>query len=756
MHNLFDYFPYGSQYYRAPSPPQSDWDRDMEQMATLGFNTIKFWAQWRWNHPAEDQFYWDDLDGLMETAQKHGLKVMLNTIVDVAPAWIYTKYPDASMMTRDGRRIGPQSQPHRQIGGLGICLNHEEVMSHLFRFLEACFERYSEHPALEVWNFGSEPELTQSMAEMRQYAGDASQMGEMLCYCDHCARAFRGWLKEKYGSIDKLNVAWNRNYRAFDEAELPKTRNTFNDLIDWRMFFVHTLGENVRRRFEICEKVDQGRHPTMCHHVFIQGFPITSTANDPWNVGQYGDLHGFTQMDDPMMCDILRSCARDKPVMSAEMLMLAGYTLDLHREITEDDVKRHVFTGIAAGIKGYVFWQYRPELLGREAPAWGLTTLDGQDTPWLQAFARVGEVAQVNGDFLLRANPRKAEVAVLYNPENQVFAWASTGSEFNATDSLLGAHRALYERNYIVDFIHAKEFDEGVLDQYRVLVLTMPYLLNARVAERIREWVRAGGVLIAEAYCGGWNLEEGRHNTVVPGYGLDEVFGARQENAVPATDHEFVLHHGVSRAGEVSESRQGITRGASGGYVAATRYDPSGGLGMADVYLWEDLPGLPSRTHVSGSVVREILVADGADVIAGYTDGKPAITRNKYGEGTAYLIGSFMSLPYWRGVNPTNGALIAALVEDAHEVARPRVVGDRKVRVDVVTDDEGDSMVFIRNLEAEVVEAAVNVPDCWLGRLHEQFGGDAIQCGPLGAGSAFTVRLNPGEVKVFRAEVPEM
>jgi hypothetical protein len=134
-----DYFPYGSQYYRAPSPGPDDWERDLERMKELGFNSIKYWAQWRWNHPAEDEFYWDDLDRLMDLADKHGLRVMLNTIVDVAPAWIYTKYPDASMLTLSGRRIGPQTQPHRQIGGLGVCLNHREVMDHMFRFLEACW-----------------------------------------------------------------------------------------------------------------------------------------------------------------------------------------------------------------------------------------------------------------------------------------------------------------------------------------------------------------------------------------------------------------------------------------------------------------------------------------------------------------------------------------------------------------------------------------------------------------------------------------
>ena len=146
-----DSFLYGSQYYRAPSPRKEDWDRDLAQMAKLGFNAVKFWAQWRWNNPAEDEYDFSDLDLLMDLSQEHGLRVMLNTIVDVAPAWIYRKYPDASMLTLGGQRVGPQTQPHRQIGGLGVCLNHAEVMRHLGDFVRATVERYTHHAA---WTSG--------------------------------------------------------------------------------------------------------------------------------------------------------------------------------------------------------------------------------------------------------------------------------------------------------------------------------------------------------------------------------------------------------------------------------------------------------------------------------------------------------------------------------------------------------------------------------------------------------------------------
>jgi beta-galactosidase len=78
----------------------------------------------------------------MDLSAKYKLRVMLNTIFDVAPAWIYEKYPDASMITLGGKVIGPQTQPHRQIGGLGYCFNNDKVTAHQFEFLAAAVKEF--------------------------------------------------------------------------------------------------------------------------------------------------------------------------------------------------------------------------------------------------------------------------------------------------------------------------------------------------------------------------------------------------------------------------------------------------------------------------------------------------------------------------------------------------------------------------------------------------------------------------------------
>ena len=702
-HTLFkDYFPFGSQYYRAPSPDAREWEKDLKHMAGLGFNMVKFWVQWRWNHPLEDRYYFEDIDRLMDIAADNQLRVMLNTIFDVAPAWIYTKYPGASMVTLGGKNIGPQTQPHRQIGGLGYCLNHPEVTGHQFRFLAETIKRYKQHPALEIWNIGSEPELTSSMAEMRLYADNADKMDDMLCFCPNCLQAFPNWLEKKYKTIEELNLRWNRNYRSFSDIEVPVTRNTFNDMIDWRMFFVDTLGENVRRRFEIAAEHDKGEHLLMCHHVFIQGFPLTSTANDPWNVGQFGDLHGFTQMDDPMMIDILRSCAKDKPVISAEMLMLPGYTLDLPRPVAANDIKRFVFSGVAGNLKGFIFWQFRPEILGREAPAWGLSYLDGSLSPCLKSYAQTGKILTENAGFLLQATPRPAEAAIIYHPENQIFAWIATKNEKSATDSLLGMHRALYERNFNIDFIHPREFDGNILENYKLIITPFPYVLGEKICSRIAEWVRAGGILISESYMGGWQIEEGHHATVIPGYGLHTLFKIRHKEAWPLTEkapHLFSLN--------------------------------------------KDLPYLKKGSELFPYLISERIFNDGAEVLATYQDGEAAVTLAEAGKGKAIYVTSFIGLHYYRKNDPASAGLIAGLAELAG-IIKPLVSQDIKVRVDILAD-ASRQMLIVQNLEEKHCETEITLPEKMTFSLKEQFSKEILN---ISAG-IFKIKLAPREVKVF-------
>ena len=60
----FDDIVYGTQYYRAPTPLQSEWEQDILKMDEFGIDTFQIRVQWRQNERGEDNYYFDDVDKL--------------------------------------------------------------------------------------------------------------------------------------------------------------------------------------------------------------------------------------------------------------------------------------------------------------------------------------------------------------------------------------------------------------------------------------------------------------------------------------------------------------------------------------------------------------------------------------------------------------------------------------------------------------------------------------------------------------------
>ena len=203
--NRLDILPFGAQYYRAPTPLASDWERDLKNFAAHGFNTIKIWACWRSNNPREGVFDFSDIDRLMDLSAANGLKVIINLIFDTAPAWFFKKYPESMMVLPNGDKIYPETTAARQMGGApGPCLHHKKGIEIRQEFVRRIAQRYKDHPALMCWDLWNEPEHTCCIKR--------EQIPENLtCYCDESIKEFKLWLEKKYTDIDGLNFAWNAN-----------------------------------------------------------------------------------------------------------------------------------------------------------------------------------------------------------------------------------------------------------------------------------------------------------------------------------------------------------------------------------------------------------------------------------------------------------------------------------------------------------------------------------------------------------------
>jgi beta-galactosidase len=502
----------GFQYYRAPTPDKSCWAKDLEKIAKDGYNSVKFWIQWRWNEPEEGVYDFSDIDTLMALAEKNHLSVILNLILDVTPVWFSEKYPDSAMITASGKKIASYATQYRQIGGApGPCFHHKKAAEAKQAFVEECAKRYVKHPALLFWDLWNEPELNVGL--LRE-----AKLEDLLCYCPSSQKAFGEWLKKKYGTIGALNAVWGRNYLSFQNVELPRSYGTTMDMVDWRLFFLDTLTEDYKKRVTAVKKYDL-THPVMCHTVTMPLFNSITCASDDFALGEAGDLLGDSAGSNPLSADFIRSAAQGKRVLNSEIHAVYGSALNGFHYPTEQDWIRHVLLPYAHGSSGFYFWQYRPETLGNEAPAWGNVTLEGEETSWNTDAKKVLS-------FLPKKCPERTlpkEVAIVFSRANEIYSWDATLSTELFDSSLQGAYQLLYRNNYRIDFLPSSSYEK--YGDYKALYFPATFLSSPKNVEAILSYAKAGGTVILEALFGSLNENSGRHSTRLPGCGLSEALG---------------------------------------------------------------------------------------------------------------------------------------------------------------------------------------------------------------------------------------
>ena len=179
---------YGSQYFRPPHPAKENWQKDMQNMHTLGFNTVKLWAVWNTIERTEGSFDFSDLDELVRIAGSSGLRVIINIIPEGAPYWLEKGNEDALYTTSTGSTVsftGAENMP--TAGWPGLCMDKPEVQHYVERFIRTLTAHYAENDTVEIFDVWNEPHLEPMFA----------YRGEILCYCEHSKRAFAAWLPRR-------------------------------------------------------------------------------------------------------------------------------------------------------------------------------------------------------------------------------------------------------------------------------------------------------------------------------------------------------------------------------------------------------------------------------------------------------------------------------------------------------------------------------------------------------------------------------
>jgi len=524
-------FVYGSAFYRPPNPPREMRRAMLADIADkYKFNIIRIYPGWDYYNPAPDRFVFDDVDEVMRYCDELGLRVLLGAVLESAPWWLEQAHPESRYVDATGAPRRMQGSANNMTGGWpGLCWDWPPVREAAGRYIRELAKFGSSHKGLYAWDCWNEPHI--EPAWERNIWATPQQV--LYCYCDRTIAAFHGWLKKRYGSLDRLNEAWTRRYPSWESIDPPRAMGTYADWVDWRRFIIERSTAELKYRVENLRAVDKRTilEDHAAHHPPLDG--ITVSGIDAWHLAENVDVWGlsmfprwfsFYVFEGAAKIDITRSCARGKPFWMTELQGGHGNKgLWRSHYMRSRDIRLWNWMAVAGGAKGIIYWTYHAEGTGGEATGFGLVARDGSATERVTEASRNNKLIQQYADIIKDHRPQPG-VAILTDPDNALLTWCANGTEDPSTNSFRGYYRALWNLDHPADFIQPQHLSGA---SYKVVIAPWHLVGKAETCVALRRLVEQGCTLILESAMGLFD-ERFFANPVVPPHGLAEAFGYRE------------------------------------------------------------------------------------------------------------------------------------------------------------------------------------------------------------------------------------
>ena len=282
---------------------------------------------------------------------------------------------------------------------------------------------------------------------------------------------------------------------------------------------------------------------------------------------------------------------------------------------------QRALTAVARGAKMIYWYTYGPDWNKGDTFGGKLEVLD--KIGWVNRLIGQAEDVIYDSEWAV-----PAEVAIV-RPRTAEFLSGNASWENGKW-----VHTALMHANIPVDALDEDLLIELDLKSYKAIVVCGDHI-RRDVAEKLKEWVKAGGHLMA--YGNGMSRDESGQPLEM----LWDMFGVSKREASE-------IWGKVSKYGATKLKPVEPVRTAPGG---------------ADVYV-------PSMGRFSTAVGREVLFPSrDAEAVVEFMDKGAMIVRNSFGEGTAWLNGTYAGLEYsveameGKPANPLKLELVARPLE---------------------------------------------------------------------------------------------
>ena len=297
------------------------------------------------------------------------------------------------------------------------------------------------------------------------------------CFSPHCMKAIRIWLRQVYGSLDKLNASWKTDFKTWDEV-IPMTEAEVRNHGSYAPWVDHRTFNDIQRAAAIgIQTASIEKHTGLW-------LSLSGTSNtNPWNAWDYYRIMPHMKA---LAGYFGEQTIQHRSFAKSKLFSMPWIGYDTPYDEHNMSIIRSLMNGVS-GLNIYGTFYIGPDW---DIPPRGV-----------QLKKVLGRYLDGRADAIMQFDPMVYPIAFHYTPASIKVNYLEGKNDIRVS-STSGFRNILNDCALNYNYLAYGEIEQGQFGKYKVVFLPMSSALSDAEVKNLKTFVENGGILIADLGAG--------------------------------------------------------------------------------------------------------------------------------------------------------------------------------------------------------------------------------------------------------------